>query len=172
MISGQSSVDVSLLRQLSTASCGDAVGYLDRARDVLQHLNVRSDLLDVTALERKPGGYARTLLFGDDRISIWAMVWDVGARTCVHDHHCTCCFSIVSGALQEVRFNAISETAAVPTGQAMLGPGYVACMLPSGPNIHQVVNDGACEAISLHVYGFDHTAHASSVDREYSAATH
>ena len=46
-------------------------------------------------------------------------------------------------------------------------PGYVAAMLPTGPNIHQMINDGDRDAVSVHIYGFDHAMHASSIRREY-----
>jgi predicted metal-dependent enzyme (double-stranded beta helix superfamily) len=44
-------------------------------------------------------------------------------------------------------------------------------MLPSGPNIHQMANAGQEEAISIHIYGFDHQRHATSVEREYRLAS-
>ena len=123
-------------------------------------------------LGRKKGGYARTLLFGDDQLSLWAMVWDVGAKTSIHDHHCSCCFGVLTGALTEIEFGAIDKATAVMTSQAMRMAGHIACMVPTGPNLHQIVNDRPCEAISLHIYGYDHTTRATSVDREYRLATH
>jgi hypothetical protein len=33
-----------------------------------------------------------------------------------------------------------------------------------------MINEGPEEAISLHIYGYDHTAHASSVARTYEIA--
>jgi hypothetical protein len=42
-------------------------------------------------------------------------------------------------------------------------------MLPSGPHIHQMANAEQEEAISIHIYGFDHRRHATSVEREYRA---
>ncbi len=119
------------------------------------------------SLERIPGSYARNLLFGDADMSVWAMVWDVGARTSVHDHHCSCCFGMLTGELREVSFRAVDESTALLAGEASRGAGFVGCMLPSGPNLHQMVNDGAVEAVSIHIYGFDHRMRASSVRREY-----
>lgn len=85
----------------------------------------------------------------------------------MHDHHCSCCFGVWSGALREVWFRALNETDAVATGEAIREPGSVACMMPSGPNLHQMVNAGPDEAISIHVYGFDPEIRASSIEREY-----
>lgn len=171
MISSRQLVATDLLHNLSRAGEGAAADYLISARLVLERLLARPGLLGRLSLERKQAGFARNLLFGDDRMSVWAMVWDVGATTPVHDHHCSCCFGVLSGSIREVRYNAVSETIAVMTGQARRGPGYVACMLPTGPNLHQMVNDGESETISLHIYGFDHRVHASSVHREYTIAT-
>ncbi len=44
-------------------------------------------------------------------------------------------------------------------------------MLPSGPNIHRMRNFGPGEAISIHIYGFDHEVHASSIETEYTAVS-
>jgi predicted metal-dependent enzyme (double-stranded beta helix superfamily) len=121
-------------------------------------------------LERRPGGYARNFLFGDETMSVWAMTWAPGCATSIHDHHCSCCFAVLAGTLTERWFEAVGADRARLTREALRGPGFSACMLPSGPNIHQVVNATPEEAISLHVYGFDRAARASSVEREYRLA--
>jgi hypothetical protein len=55
--------------------------------------------------------------------------------------------------------------------QATRAPGFVACLLPTGPNIHQMIGAGTGDAVSLHIYGYDHHHHAaSSIDREYRRA--
>ena len=167
MVSSQQFADPDMLRRLSVATLASPRVYLASAHRLLEQLAEDPGLLDGVALQRQAGTYAKTLLFGDDRMSIWAIVWDVGARTPVHDHHCSCCFAMLSGWLQERRFQALDRSTAVRTGDIIRGPGHVACMLPDGPNLHQMVNDGDREAISLHIYGFDHQVHASSVDREY-----
>ena len=156
-----------LLAALPLAARGTPVAYLDATRRTLRALMERPDLLDGLTLERRPGGYARNLLFGGGGISVWAMVWSPGARTAVHDHHCSCCFGVWRGAIREVWVRPISESEAVATADATRPQGYVACMMPTGPNLHQIVNPGSAEAISIHVYGFDHAVHASSVHREY-----
>ncbi len=105
--------------------------YLRLARRTLEDLMARDDLLAGITLQRKPGGYARTLLLGENGISVWAITWSPGSRTSVHDHHCSCCFGVWSGALREVWFRALNETDAVATGEALREPGSVACMMPS-----------------------------------------
>lgn len=143
--------------------------YLAAARHVLHELIAKPELIHRLPLERKSGSYARTLLVGDDQVSVWAIVWDAGSMTSIHDHHCSCCFGVVSGTLGETWYRAIDEVRAVPTDEQKRTAGYVACMLPSGPNIHRMNNTGPGEAISIHIYGFDHEVHSSSIEREYVA---
>lgn len=159
-----------LLQGLHTRHDTLSRDYLHAARRALDDMVQRPDLFDGVRLERKPGGYARNLLAGDEQVGIWAMVWSPGAITSIHDHHCSCCFGVVSGAVRETWFRAVSATHAVPSEVHDRAPGYVACMLPSGPNIHRMENVGDREAISIHIYGFDHQMHASSVDTEFQLA--
>ncbi len=137
---------------------------------MLEHLTAHPELVCDLDLERRPGSYARTLLWSDAETSIWAMVWDGGARTAIHDHHCSCAFGIVRGRLTELRFRALDEVRVAKTWEAVHQPGDIACLATTRPNIHQMVNDSGAIAISLHIYGFDPRVHASSVHREYVAA--
>ncbi|OJY38163.1 MAG: hypothetical protein BGP06_17210 [Rhizobiales bacterium 65-9] len=144
--------------------------YLRRARAVLQDFVARPERIPFADLKRDPKAYTRNLLFGDDRLSIWAIVWPPGSSTSIHDHHCSCCFGVARGALEERWFDAIGDGRAALTNIAVREPGYVACMLPSGPNIHQMRNRGDEEVVTVHIYGFDHTQKASSIETEYSEA--
>lgn len=146
-----------------------AADGLSAALSMLERMAADPAMLDTASLARRPGGYARTLLSGDGDASVWAIVWDAGARTSVHDHHCSCCFAVLAGELCEASFRAVGEGTAVAVAETRLGPGAVRCMLPSGPNLHQMVNRGTAEAISIHVYGFDPRTAPSSVHREYRA---
>lgn len=144
--------------------------YLRKAKAVLKDFVTRPEQIPFADLKRDPKAYTRTLLFGDDRLSIWAIVWPPGSSTSIHDHHCSCCFGVVRGALEERWFDAIGEGRAAVTNIAMREPGYTACMLPSGPNIHQMRNLGGEEVVTVHIYGFDHTLKASSIEKEYAEA--
>ena len=170
MFSVQQMMGSDLVQRLSAARRQASPDYLAAARLTLESLLRLPDCLAGAELARKRSGYARTLLFGDDQLSLWAMVWDVGATTSIHDHHCSCCFGVLTGALTEIEFRAIDETTAVMTSQAVRMAGHIACIAPTGPNLHQVVNDRQCEAISLHIYGYDHATRATSVHREYRLA--
>ena len=158
-----------VLRSLRTDEGTQSRDYLAAARGVLRELVAVPDLVQRLPLARKPGGYARNLLAGDDSVSVWAMVWSAGAATSIHDHHCSCCFGVVSGTVTETWYRAIDASRAVAIEEHDRQPGYVACMLPSGPNIHRMCNHGTQDAISIHIYGFDHEAHASSIETEYTA---
>ena len=156
------------LQELSQYSRTLAEFYLARARATIRDIVADPHLLDSVALKREGGRYTRTLLFGDNQMSAWAILWPAGSQTCVHDHHCSCCFGVARGSLKEIWYRAVGPREVVVDRIARRGPGYVAAMLPSGPNIHQMINDGPGEALSVHIYGFDHTLHASSIDREYN----
>lgn len=158
-----------VLRSLRTDEGTLSRDYLAAARTVLRELVALPDLVQRLPLERKPGGYTRNLLAGNNAVSVWAIVWAEGATTCIHDHHCSCCFGVVTGTVTETWYRAIDATRAVPTEEQERQAGYVACMLPSGPNIHRMRNLGAGDAISIHIYGFDHEAHASSIETQYTA---
>lgn len=158
-----------VLRSLRTDAGTLSRDYLAAAREVLQELVAMPDLIRRLPLERKAGGYSRNLLAGNEAVSVWAIVWDEGSSTCIHDHHCSCCFGVVSGSVTETWYRAIDASRAVPTEEQERKPGYVACMLPSGPNIHRMRNFGPGEAISIHIYGFDHEVRASSIETVYTA---
>lgn len=160
-----------VLRSLATDEGTLSRDYLAAAREVLRELVAVPDLVQRLPLARKPGGYTRNLLAGDEAVSIWAIVWAEGATTSIHDHHCSCCFGVVTGTVTETWYRAIDAGRAVATEEQERQPGYVACMLPSGPNIHRMRNLGPGEAISIHIYGFDHEAHASSIETEYTAVS-
>lgn len=158
-----------VLHSLRTGEGTLSADYLAAARRVLNELVAMPDLVRRLPLARKPGGYARNLLAGNEAVSVWAMVWDEGCATSIHDHHCSCCFGVVSGTVTETWYRAIDDSRAVATAEHERAPGYVACMLPSGPNIHRMSNRGPGEAISIHIYGFDHEARCSSIETEYTA---
>ena len=160
-----------VLRNLRASEGTNSRDYLAAARRVLNELVATPDLVARLPLERRAGAYSRNLLAGDDRVSVWAIVWSPGAATSIHDHHCSCCFGVVAGTVTETWYRAIDDSRAVQTEEQHRQPGYVACMLPSGPNIHRMRNFGPTEAISIHIYGFDHEVHASSIEREYTAVS-
>jgi predicted metal-dependent enzyme (double-stranded beta helix superfamily) len=101
-------------------------------------------------LEFDPGERFVTLLEHLDGQEVWLMSWLPGQHTDLHNHGgATGAFTVVSGVLTErVARGAGTERPAetvhpVTAGQSrVFGPGYV----------HQVRNDGAEPAVSIHVY--------------------
>lgn len=160
------------LRRLSDANHLPVDQYLLSARETLLRLASIPDLLSSVRLTRVCGGFTRNLIFGDDQMSVWAIVWAPGARTPIHDHHCSCCFAVLQGVVREVWFDAIDGDRAIETARHHRTAGYIAAMMPSGPNIHQMLNEGPDEAVSIHIYGYDHRMQASSIDREYQRIEH
>lgn len=139
---------------------------LAAARVILDRILADPESVTSLALVRTPGRYERNFLFGDGESSVWAMTWAPGSATAIHDHHCSCCFGVLSGTVLERRFQR-EDDRVVQTFERLRQPGFTAGMLPTGPNIHQMLNLSDEEAISIHVYGFDRALHASSVHREY-----
>jgi predicted metal-dependent enzyme (double-stranded beta helix superfamily) len=154
---------------LSTRSLAPGTEYLKAGRETLVRLLADPALLDGVKLTRIPGGYSRNLLFGDHRITVYAIVWSAGSQTSIHDHHCSCCYAMLSGALTEFWYDKIDETHVVQSRAFTRSAGAIACMLPSGPNLHKMLNATGEEAISIHIYGYDNETRASSIDCEYLA---
>jgi predicted metal-dependent enzyme (double-stranded beta helix superfamily) len=140
--------------------------YLAQAQRVLVSISA-SKLLNGLALARELKGYARTLIFGGQDMSVWAFTWAPGCATTIHDHHCSCCYAVMGGQLTECWFRSVQpcKAAMISTHQRKLG--FVAAMLPTQSNIHQMRNDRSQEAISLHIYGYEKSARSSSIEREY-----
>jgi predicted metal-dependent enzyme (double-stranded beta helix superfamily) len=165
----QDSDQTETFAHLSSTSLASGAEYLRAGRQALVRLLADPGFLDGVKLERVPGGYTRNLVFGDDRITVYAIVWSAGSQTSIHDHHCSCCYAILSGALQESWYEPVDETRVVQSRTFMREAGEIACMLPSGPNLHKMLNASDEEAISIHIYGYDHRTRASSIDCEYLA---
>ncbi|QJP13849.1 cysteine dioxygenase [Starkeya sp. ORNL1] len=171
MTTSQTAGEILPFQELSRVTRTLADSYLAHARATLDAIIARPELIERVQLERNGEGYARTLLFGDSRMSAYAILWPPGARTSIHDHHCSCCFGVFSGVISELRFRPIGSRQVVLESIARRERGFVAAMLPSGPNIHQMANEGTEDAVSVHIYGFDHTMHASSIHHEYEVVS-
>lgn len=158
----------SLLSSLSDKSESLVAEYLRCTRTTLEALLADPDVLKGVELQWIPGTYARNLLLGRGDLSVWAMTWSPGSQTSIHDHHCSCCFGVLQGTLTEIRYRAIDDTRVVEHQRHTREAGFIDCLVPSGPNIHQMVNEGPGEAISIHIYGYDHSLHPNSIRREYT----
>lgn len=155
------------LAKMAEAEHVEGPQYINVAREVLRALVAEPRWLDAMALEHQAGAYTRNLLFKHGRFGIWVINWAPGSETSIHDHHCSCCFGMVKGTLVERWFRPEGGDTVSVTHEALRDPGYTACMLPSGPNIHQMCNTTTENAVSVHIYGFDPDQKTSSIDRVY-----
>jgi hypothetical protein len=73
------------------------------------------------------------------------------------------------GKLTEIRYRSIDEVHVTEQARMVRESGFIDCLLPSGPNIHMMANETNEEVISIHIYGYDHHLHSTSVLREYKA---
>lgn len=159
-----------ILGRLSETNYRDADHYLRAARETLDNLRALPSLLSGVELSRTPRAYTRNLIFGGKELSAWALVWTPGSLTPIHDHHCSCCFAVLRGTIRESWYSSIDPGRAVKTAEHFRTKGYVAAMKPTGPNIHQMTNDGPEDAVTLHIYGYDHREHDTSILNEYDLA--
>lgn len=123
----------------------------------------------LTAAHRRsePGHYARNLVHAaaDDSLSLYALVWQPGQWTPVHDHGSWGVVGVVEGVLEErsyVRLDA--DRGATPGtdsgvqlargGTILIAPGSVTSFVPNPDHIHMTgVPDGRAPVLSLHLYG-------------------
>jgi 3-mercaptopropionate dioxygenase len=102
----------------------------------------------------------------DSSFSVVALVWRPGQATPIHDHIAWCVFGVIQGTEHETRYLMRNDGWLEEAGTSVNVAGQVASLTPPG-DIHQVQNDGAENAISLHVYGTDVRRVGSSVRRVY-----
>jgi predicted metal-dependent enzyme (double-stranded beta helix superfamily) len=93
----------------------------------------------------------------DESWSVVSFVWPSGSSTPVHDHGCWGVVGVYAGEETETGFRVTGDREAGPVtlerGETrVMRPGDVAVILPPD-DVHQVSNDGAGTAISIHVYG-------------------
>jgi quercetin dioxygenase-like cupin family protein len=86
-----------------------------------------------------------TRLHGDEVSDVWLLTWLQDQTTELHDHGgSTAAFTVVQGALEEVRIEAgeLSATALTPGRTQWVAPGVV----------HDVRNVASLPAVSIHAY--------------------
>ena len=149
---------------LATGACAAHVA------DALAPFLTRPDLLAPEDSAPAEGCYARNLLHAaeDGSFSIWAMVWQAGQGSSIHDHSCWCVMGVHEGSLTEEAFAPDTSGDAVRCkAKLACGAGAVRSLDPGADDIHRIVNTGTATAVSIHIYGFDPSIVASSVGRTY-----
>jgi quercetin dioxygenase-like cupin family protein len=122
---------------------------LDRL-ELPELVNVVRDYADRTALWLPQVRFTAesrwwTHLHGDDTHDVWLLSWLQDQTTELHDHGgSTAAFTVVQGALEEVRVNAgeLSRTDLRPGVTQWVAPGVV----------HDVRNVQSLPAVSIHAY--------------------
>ena len=97
-------------------------GPLDRSYPEMETLLRGVDGWPVNRpLAHRPGGYTRTLLYGDDAFEVLLLNWDLNARSALHDHGCQHCWmAVLAGHLQ------VDDYARIDDGEVWL----VGCDIP------------------------------------------
>lgn len=140
----------------------------DLVADVLWLQMPGAEILTAEQRDGDPAGYRCHLLHGepDGSFSVVALVWRPGQATPIHDHVTWCVFGVIQGAEREERYVLRDDGWLEQAGTVVNATGDVTALTPPG-DIHQVRNDGAQTAISLHIYGTDIGRIGSSVRRIY-----
>lgn len=139
----------------------------DRVAAALRRHLPGPDLLTPEQLAGDPAGYQSHLVHAepDGSFSVVVMVWRPGQATPVHDHLTWCVTGVLAGTEYEEVF-AVRGGHLEVVARNQNAAGAVSGFAPPG-DIHQVRNNGAAVAVSLHVYGTDITRVGSSVRRVY-----
>jgi 3-mercaptopropionate dioxygenase len=139
----------------------------DRVASVLRRHLPGPDLLTAEQLAGDPAGYQSYVVHAeaDGSFSVLVMVWLPGQATPVHDHLTWCVSAVLAGSEYEEIFALRGDHLQV-VARNQSPAGTVSGFAPPG-DIHQVRNNGAGVAVSMHVYGTDITRVGSSVRRVY-----
>ena len=111
-----------------------------------------------------PDHYARNAIYIDpqDQMSLYALVWEPGQWTPVHDHGTWGVVGIYEGILEESNYmfsNHITEidnkdVNLVQGGVLVLSPESVSSFVPNPDHIHSTGNPSTSQrTVSLHLYG-------------------
>lgn len=111
----------------------------------------------------EPDHYARNAIYvsPDHSLSLYALVWQPGQWTPVHDHGSWGVVGVLQGLLEErsyIRLDAHRETDEdihlVRGGVVLLSPGTVTSFVPNPDHIHMSgVDANSALTVSLHLYG-------------------
>ena len=110
-----------------------------------------------------PDHYARNAIFIDESggMSLFALVWNPGQWTPIHDHGTWGVVGIIEGVLEEQAYMSATGTLdgdtgidLRPGGLVLLSPGAVSTFVPNPDHIHMTgVATDRRPVVSLHLYG-------------------
>jgi len=151
-------------------------------------ISVAGVFLEPPHLRPDPGHYARNLVYAaeDDSLSLFALVWEPGQWTPVHDHGSWGVVGVFEGYLEERAYMRVDADPQPNRdhgidlqrgGLVLLSPGSVTTFVPNPDHIHVTgVPEDRLRAVSLHLYGrmMDqfHAYDVAAGTRELIAAPH
>jgi len=128
-------------------------------------LSVAADFLKPSHLRSDPSHYARNLVYAaeDGSLSLFALVWEPGQWTPVHDHGSWGIVGVYEGVLEERAYMRVDADplpdrnhgiALQRGGLVLLSPDSVTTFVPNPDHIHVTgVPEDRPRAVSLHLYG-------------------
>jgi 3-mercaptopropionate dioxygenase len=102
--------------------------------------------------------------------SVVALVWRPGQRTPIHSHRSWCVVGVHEGRELERTFRH-RRGRLVEHSQQLLDAGTVTWLAAGDDDIHDVSNATSGTTVSIHVYGLDYRATASSILNIYTHPT-
>ena len=143
--------------------CEHAVVAVEEIAPVMHaFMREAEGLLKPEHFRSEPGHYARNAVYiaPEQDLSLFALVWNPGQWTPVHDHGSWGVVGVLRGTLHErsyVRVDGKAGDAEVdlkPGGVFLLDPGTVTSFVPNPDHIHRTgVPEHAEPVVSLHLYG-------------------
>ena len=143
-----------------SADCVDEIAPL-----MLELLQGDRGFLKPDHFRSDPDHYARNGIHisDDGRLSLFALVWNPGQWTPIHDHGTWGVVGIVQGVLEERTFirtdghdDRDEGIDLARGGLALLGEGSISTFVPNPDHIHKTgVSGDRPQAVSLHLYGRD-----------------
>jgi predicted metal-dependent enzyme (double-stranded beta helix superfamily) len=157
----QAFIDEALAQAAAHADPSDAV--LAIAPLMMRLLQHAGSFLRPEHLHSSEAGYTRNLIHAapDRSLSLYALVWQPGQWTPVHDHGSWGVVGVFEGVLEERSYVRLSPDTGADHGIALarggivlLPPGAVTTFVPNPDHIHITgVPDERPRAVSLHLYG-------------------
>ena len=153
------------------ADCRDLMQEYVQPADIVLELSPKLlELLPdadafLTDEHRKPDAekYARNAVYScpEGSLSLFAMVWEPGQWTPVHDHGTWGVVGVVDGVLEERNFIRTDDQSRSDSGivlrrggNSLLTPGTVTTFVPNPDHIHRTgVPRTRKRAVTLHLYG-------------------
>lgn len=133
----------------------------------LEESVARPDWLKAEQCRPSHDHYTRHVLHGDPdgRYTIVAIVWGARQRSPIHAHHTWCGVGIYRGTINEALYRGNADGGPpVLSNIAVRGAGTLSFDQPND-GIHRIANNEADAAVSIHIYGVDHTRITTGVNR-------